>query len=147
MKPMELSCYMDQTIIPGLSTSTTVIESDCLPGGMNRPNRKRSYGFSSDDESSTSDLSPQQADDDSLQRSGKWSGEEETFANQLVIDFETGALTDCEDGCTLRSYLARKLNCAPMRISKKFAGRCIGKVTGSASQNDMVSLQSENRMI
>jgi len=61
-------------------------------------------------------------------RSGKWTTEEENFANQLVVNFEKGTLNDCEDGCTLRSYLAKKLNCAPMRISKKFAGRCVGKV-------------------
>ena len=34
---------------------------------------------------------------------------------------------DCENGCTLRAYLSRKLHCAPMRISKKFAGKSIGK--------------------
>ena len=62
------------------------------------------------------------------QAHGKWTAEEEARANQLVADFETGTLQDCENGTTLRSYLARKLNCAPMRISKKFAGRCIGKV-------------------
>jgi hypothetical protein len=62
------------------------------------------------------------------QRSGKWTFEEESFANQLVRDFEKGFLDDCEEGCTLRSYLAKRLNCAPMRISKKFAGRCIGKL-------------------
>lgn len=50
------------------------------------------------------------------------------YANRLVYEFENGFLTDCENGCTLRSYLARKLNCAPMRISKKFSGRCIGKL-------------------
>lgn len=61
-------------------------------------------------------------------RSGKWTPQEESFANQLIVEFEGGSLQDCEDGCTLRAYLARKLNCAPMRISKKFAGRCIGKV-------------------
>lgn len=66
--------------------------------------------------------------DEPIQISGKWTEEEETIANQLVIDFEIGQLIDCEEGCTLRSYLARKLNCAPMRISKKFAGRCVGKV-------------------
>jgi len=67
--------------------------------------------------------------DNSIPRSGKWTIEEETFANRLITEFESGALVDCEDGCTLRSYLARKLNCAPMRISKKFAGQCIGKHT------------------
>lgn len=61
-------------------------------------------------------------------RSGKWSFEEEAYANRLIEDFENGQLEDCEDGCTLRAYLAHKLRCAPMRISKKFAGRCIGKV-------------------
>lgn len=61
-------------------------------------------------------------------RMGKWSWQEERYANQLIEAFENGMLTDCEDGSTLRSYLARKLNCAPMRISKKFAGCCIGKV-------------------
>ena len=54
---------------------------------------------------------------------------EETLANQLVIDFENGTLEDCEDSTTLRSYLARKLNCAPMRISKKFAKKQIGKLS------------------
>jgi hypothetical protein len=62
------------------------------------------------------------------QKHGKWTVAEEQRANQLVTDFENGSLLDCENGTTLRSYLARKLNCAPMRISKKFAGRCIGKV-------------------
>ena len=64
----------------------------------------------------------------SSERAGKWSAEEENLANHLISDFEDGSLDDCENGTTLRSYLARKLNCAPMRISKKFAGRCIGKV-------------------
>lgn len=63
------------------------------------------------------------------QRSGKWTVDEENFANQLVKDFERGFLDDCEEGITLRSYLARRLNCAPMRISKKFSGRCIGKLS------------------
>ena len=112
-------------------------------GGMSRPSRKRLSESSPEDETSVLDQTPTLLDDDSLQRSGKWSGEEETFANQLVIDFETGALTDCEDGCTLRSYLARKLNCAPMRISKKFAGRCIGKVSGHA--NSAILLINDNR--
>lgn len=71
--------------------------------------------------------------DNTVSRSGKWSVEEETFANRLIVDFECGLLTDCEDGCTLRSYLARKLNCAPMRISKKFAKLCIGKVRNTFS--------------
>ena len=61
-------------------------------------------------------------------RAGKWSPEEENFANKLIKEFELGALDDCEEGKSLRSYLAKKLHCAPMRISKKFAGKCIGKL-------------------
>lgn len=62
-------------------------------------------------------------------RSGKWTAEEEALASKLIYEFEIGMLNDCDEGATLRSYLARKLNCAPMRISKKFAGQCIGKVS------------------
>jgi len=67
--------------------------------------------------------------------SGKWTSEEETYANKLIYDFQHGNLTDCTDGCTLRSYLAKKLNCAPMRVSKKFAGRCIGKLVYTTGGN------------
>eukprot|EP01031_Cornospumella_fuschlensis_P040104 gene40104-48871_t len=80
--------------------------------------RKRSFGGSLGEEADY---------DSSVPRAGKWSAEEENFAFRLIRDFEAGLLIDCEDGCTLRSYLARKLNCQPMRISKKFAGKCIGK--------------------
>lgn len=63
-------------------------------------------------------------------RSGKWSAEEETLATQLIVEFENGSLPpdECNPGCTLRSFLARSLCCAPMRISKKFAKKQIGKV-------------------
>ncbi len=61
-------------------------------------------------------------------RSGKWTNEEDDYSKRLISEFTNGTLNDCEDGCTLRAYLAKKLNCAPMRISKKFAGLCIGKV-------------------
>ena len=74
------------------------------------------------------------------QRSGKWTEVEENYANQLVVDFERGFLDDCERGMTLRSYLARTLNCDPMRISKKFAGRCIGKL---AYENCLTSSLAE----
>jgi len=37
------------------------------------------------------------------------------------------AKTKITNGTTLRSYLSRKLFCSPMRISKKFAGKGIGK--------------------
>ena len=61
-------------------------------------------------------------------RRGKWTIEEEEYANKLIEAFKTGSIQDCVDGCTLRSFLATKLQCAPMRISKKFAGTSVGKL-------------------
>jgi hypothetical protein len=63
-----------------------------------------------------------------VMRSGKWTAEEETYASVLVLNFQRGSLDDCRNGVTLRAYLSHKLGCIPMRVSKKFAGREIGKV-------------------
>lgn len=60
-------------------------------------------------------------------RSGKWTPEEEEYADLLIELFEKGHI-DEKNGCTLRSFLSRKLHCAPMRISKKYAGKGIGKM-------------------
>ena len=60
-------------------------------------------------------------------RSGKWTAEEEAYTDLLIELFEKGHI-DEKNGCTLRSYLSRKLHCAPMRISKKYAGKGIGKI-------------------
>lgn len=60
-------------------------------------------------------------------RKGKWTPEEEAFTTCIINDFTKGFLP-LAPGTTLRSYLSEKLNCDPMRITKKFAGAsCIGK--------------------
>lgn len=64
---------------------------------------------------------------DRPQRSGKWTREEEVYAEMLIELFEKGHI-DEKNGSTLRSFLSRKLHCAPMRISKKYAGKGIGKM-------------------
>ncbi|OEU05753.1 hypothetical protein FRACYDRAFT_258386 [Fragilariopsis cylindrus CCMP1102] len=56
-------------------------------------------------------------------RKGKWTIEEEEYTSRIIQYFSTGLLT-LPDGATLRSYLADKLNCDPMRITKKFTGAC-----------------------
>lgn len=61
------------------------------------------------------------------QRAGKWSAEEEAYSSLLIAYFQAGVLEDCEDGLSLRTYLSTKLSCSKMRISKKFAGKSIGK--------------------
>ena len=54
--------------------------------------------------------------------------EEEAYANNIIRDFQDGIIDNAEIGITLRSLLADKLLCDPMRISKKFAGKaCVGK--------------------
>jgi len=60
-------------------------------------------------------------------RRGKWTAEEETYANAIIEAFEQGTIQGCENGCTLRAYLSRRLHCQPMRISKKYARKSIGK--------------------
>jgi hypothetical protein len=60
-------------------------------------------------------------------RRGKWTVEEEAYANRLITEFKAGLLP-LTDGTTLRTFLSKLLNCDPMRISKKFVGgNCIGK--------------------
>jgi len=55
-------------------------------------------------------------------RKGKWTIEEEEFTTRIIEFFNSGLL-ELPDGTTLRSYLAEKLNCDPMRITKKFSGQ------------------------
>lgn len=65
-------------------------------------------------------------------RRGKWTSEEEFYANRLIYEFKLGLLP-LTDGTTLRTFLSKLLNCDPMRISKKFVGQnCIGKVKHSS---------------
>lgn len=53
--------------------------------------------------------------------------EEEAYVARVIQDFNSGFL-NAPAGTTLRSYLSEKLQCDPMRITKKFTGdSCIGK--------------------
>ena len=54
-------------------------------------------------------------------RRGKWTSEEEVYVNRVTEAFHQGLLP-LAAGTTLRSYLSDKLNCDPMRITKKFSG-------------------------
>jgi len=80
-------------------------------------------------------------------RKGKWTTEEENYAKYLVSEFENGTVPDCESGNTLRAFLSRKLHCRPMRISKKFAGKSIGKYVFIARiSTSMNNITYENRV-
>ena len=61
-------------------------------------------------------------------RSGPWTLEEQIYAMKIMDEFEAGRLPEIPPKWTLRVLLAHKLKCHKMRISKKFGGRCKGKV-------------------
>jgi hypothetical protein len=76
-------------------------------------------------------------------RRGKWTAEEESYANRLIQEFKAGLLP-LTDGTTLRTFLSKLLNCDPMRISKKFVGNnCIGKQVFRRRTNDIKLLTPE----
>lgn len=60
-------------------------------------------------------------------RRGKWTTEEQHYSELLIQYFLAGVVPSCADGTTLRAFLSAKLHCAPMRITKKFAGATLGK--------------------
>lgn len=63
-------------------------------------------------------------------RKGKWTPEEVKYTNRVIETFNAGTLQlpDAAQGTTLRAYLADKLGCDPMRITKKYTGaECLGK--------------------
>jgi hypothetical protein len=55
----------------------------------------------------------------SLPRRGKWTQEEEEYADKIRESFQRCVL-NIPRGTTLRTYLSKLLNCDPMRITKKF---------------------------
>jgi len=56
------------------------------------------------------------------QRSGQWTTEEKLYASKLIYLFHRGnGYIGAWNGQSLRSFLAKALNCNPMRISKKYS--------------------------
>lgn len=79
-------------------------------------------------------------------RKGKWTMEEEQYANKIINYFNKGLL-GIPNGTTLRSYLSEKLNCDPMRITKKFAGAsCIGKQVYQSCEESTASTSTLTRI-
>jgi len=76
-------------------------------------------------------------------RRGKWTPEEEAYANRLIEEFKAGLLPIAE-GTTLRTFLSKVLHCDPMRISKKFVGsNCIGKQVYRQRRQDIDMISEE----
>eukprot|EP00598_Pedospumella_elongata_P011658 CAMPEP_0185011890 /NCGR_PEP_ID=MMETSP1098-20130426/98024_1 /TAXON_ID=89044 /ORGANISM="Spumella elongata, Strain CCAP 955/1" /LENGTH=694 /DNA_ID=CAMNT_0027540937 /DNA_START=216 /DNA_END=2300 /DNA_ORIENTATION=+ len=78
-------------------------------------------------------------------RKGKWTVEEENYANKIISLFNQGMLPVVA-GTTLRTYLSDKLRCDPMRITKKYAGAsCIGKQVFQLCDNYYECFQENER--
>ncbi|DAZ97742.1 TPA: hypothetical protein N0F65_009022 [Lagenidium giganteum] len=91
-----------------------------LKAKVKKPSQKRSRANKASSRSTKSKARPGL-------RKGKWSEEESRYAARLTEYFKEGVLP-IERGTMLRLYLSQKLNCEPMRITKKFTGgECIGK--------------------
>ena len=61
-------------------------------------------------------------------RSGTWVREEENFVAGIIAIYEDLAFP-LSEGTSIRTLLARLLNCTPMRVSKKFQKHPLGKHT------------------
>ena len=67
---------------------------------------------------------------------------------RVIRDFNGGLLTDAAPGTTLRSYLSDRLNCAPMRITKKFTGGACAKRLFRPRENaDPAAIEGSRREI
>ena len=59
-----------------------------------------------------------EAEGDQPLYSGRWTDEEEKYAQGLIKEFRAGNIEDLENGATLRNYIAKMLICPPKRITK-----------------------------
>ena len=51
---------------------------------------------------------------------GKWTQEEEEYAQFLMEEFRAGNIPNLENGASMRTYLAKMLICRPKRVTKKY---------------------------
>ena len=68
------------------------------------------------------------------------------YTNKIIAAFNAGTLClPGKEGVTLRAYLAQKLGCDPMRITKKYTGAsCLGKRVYHGVQNSSVTMEQVN---
>jgi len=58
-------------------------------------------------------------------RSGKWTTEEEAYAQALMREFKAGALMDIPEGTSMRGFLAKRLKCFPKRYVLSTSKACL----------------------
>lgn len=104
------------------TTQGKLSESTKSSGSDDSPESGKMETSSMDSQSDHANEETSKSDKRTL-RKGKWAVEEEEYTSRVIQHFSAGLLT-LPEGATLRSYLAEKLNCDPMRITKKFTGAC-----------------------
>ncbi|EQC42351.1 hypothetical protein SDRG_00089 [Saprolegnia diclina VS20] len=77
-------------------------------------------------------------------RAGIWTLEEERYSLALIECFAQGYLPDIMLGTSLRCFLADKLYCSPMRVSKKLA---TGRLAGVALPAKLGPIRYENQQV
>lgn len=75
----------------------------------------------------------------SVLRTGKWREEEEVYINGLIEAFLETSIY-CANGTSVRLVLASELHCSPMRLSKKFQKKALGKHTFRLPTSRLITL-------
>ena len=53
----------------------------------------------------------------------RWSVEQVSYADALISLFRQGLVPGCDEGVSLRAFLALRLGCDPARISERYTGK------------------------
>eukprot|EP00629_Pelagomonadales_sp_RCC1024_P006396 CAMPEP_0119284110 /NCGR_PEP_ID=MMETSP1329-20130426/29756_1 /TAXON_ID=114041 /ORGANISM="Genus nov. species nov., Strain RCC1024" /LENGTH=244 /DNA_ID=CAMNT_0007284787 /DNA_START=133 /DNA_END=864 /DNA_ORIENTATION=- len=127
-------------LAPGPNGSPTAIEAS-LPPPTEGPTQLETRRVTRDDDDEPAAPAPtkrpakrpRRAKKADGGRKGKWTIEETEYTTKMIEHFNEGLL-ELPEGSTLRAYLAQKLRCDPMRITKKFSGAaCLGNKVFHAS--------------
>ncbi|KAF0696482.1 Aste57867_12777 [Aphanomyces stellatus] len=80
-------------------------------------------------------------------RIGSWSIEEIEYCHYLSEEFKASRLEGIPNGASLRQWLGKQLNCAPMRLSKKFDkdSGMLGLVKFEANHEALAALSPADR--
>lgn len=131
LQNIDVSKSAPHAILPTISNMENHV--DKCPRSLTKPHEAYSLLYATEPGIESVEFQQKRAKAQNIQsnhkilRRGKWTQEEEEYANAVVREFNSGFL-DAQAGTTLRIYLSEKLQCDPMRITKKFTGNdSIGK--------------------
>lgn len=129
---------------PSVTGSSTALPNSTKPKTECVDSSETSLRTDAEESSLETSLTNEQNASGASFRKGKWMVQEEEYTSRIIYYYNLGLLT-LPEGQTLRSYIAKKLNCDPMRITKKFTGACcIGKrVFSTCNKNSITKAEIE----